>query len=60
MLLYQTLAFTMYGKIFKKSYKKNKLKISAPLWNEEFRLPGRSYYVSDIQDYFQYILTKHG
>ena len=36
MLLYQTLVFTMHGKIFKKSYKKNKLKISAPLWNEEF------------------------
>ena len=39
MLLYQILAYTTYGKIFKKSYKKNKFKISAPTWNEEFELP---------------------
>ena len=28
--------------------------------NEEFTLPDRSYSVSDIQDYFKYILKKHG
>ena len=38
------------------SYKNNKLKISAPTWNEEFELPDGSYSVSDIQDYFKYIL----
>ena len=43
----------------KKSYK-NKFKISAPIWNEEFELPGGSYSVSDIQDYFKYILKRHG
>ena len=32
----------------KKSYKNNKLKISAPTWNEEFELPDGSYSVSDI------------
>ena len=32
----------------KKSHKNNKLKISAPTWNEEFDLPDGSYSVSDI------------
>ena len=47
-------------KNIKNSYKNNKFKISASTWNEEFELPGRSYSVSDIQDYFEYILKKHG
>ena len=42
----------------KKSYKSNKLKILAPTWNEQFELPDGSYSVSDIQDYFGYILKK--
>ena len=37
----------------------NKFKISVPTWNEEFTLPDRSYPVSDIQDYFEYIFKKH-
>ena len=37
----------------------NKFKISAPTWNEEFELPDGSYSISDIQDYFEYILKKH-
>ena len=45
-------------KNIKKSYKKNKFKISALTWNEEFELPDGSYSVSDIQDYFEYILKK--
>ena len=44
----------------KKSYKNNKFKISVKTWNEQFRLPDRSYSISDIQDYFQYIFKKHG
>ena len=43
----------------KSSYNKNKFKISAPTWSEEFELPDGSYSVSDIQDYFEYILKKH-
>ena len=35
-------------KNIKISYKNNKLKISAPTWNEEFELPHGSYSVSDI------------
>ena len=38
------------------SYNKNKFKISAPTWNDIFELPNGSYSVSDIQDYFEYIL----
>ena len=44
----------------KSSCNNNKFKISAPTWNEEFTLPDGSYSISDIQDYFQYILRKHG
>ena len=43
----------------KSSYNNNKFKISAPTWNEEFELLDGSYSVSDIQDYFKYILKKH-
>ena len=35
------------------------MKISVPTWNEKFELPDGSYSVSDIQDYFQYILKKY-
>ena len=44
----------------KSSYNNNKFKISAPTWNDEFELPDGLYSVSDIQDYFKYILKKHG
>ena len=44
----------------KKSYRNNKFKISAPTRNEKFELPDGSYFISDIQDYFEYIFKKHG
>ena len=44
----------------KNSCNNNKFKISAPTWNDKFELPDGSYSVSDIQDYFQHILKKHG
>ena len=43
----------------KSSYNNNKFKVSAPTWNEEFKLLDGSYSISDIQDYFEYILKKH-
>ena len=46
-------------KNLKSSYNNNKFKISAPTWNEEFELPDGSYSISNIQDYFEYILKKH-
>ena len=45
-------------KNIKKSYK-NKIKILAPTWNEEFELPNGSYSASDIQDCFEYINKSH-
>lgn len=29
------------------------------MWNEIIELPGGSYFVSNIQSYFEYILKKH-
>ena len=46
-------------KNIKMSYKNNKFKVSAPTWNKEFELPDGLYSISDIQDYFGYILQKH-
>ena len=43
----------------KKSYKNNKFKISSPKRNEGFELSDGSYSVSNIQDYFKYILKKY-
>ena len=36
----------------------NKFNILAPTWNDEFELPDRSYFISDIQDYYEYIFKK--
>ena len=46
-------------KNIKSSCNNNKFEISAPTWNDEFELPDGSYSISDIQDYFEYILKKH-
>ena len=46
-------------KNIKSTHNDNKFKISAATWNGEFELPDGSYSVSDIQDYFEYILKKH-
>ena len=43
----------------KSAYNNNKFKVSAPTWNDEFDLPGGSYSVSDIQDYFEFTIKKH-
>ena len=47
------------SKNIKSSYKNNKFKISAPTWSNKFELPDGSYSISDIQNYFEYILKKH-
>ena len=43
----------------KSSYKNYKFKISAPIWNDEFELSDGSYSISDVEDYFEYILKNH-
>ena len=40
-------------------YKNSKVKISGPTWNDEFDLSNGSYSISDIQDYFEFIIKKH-
>ena len=42
------------------SYNNNKFKKYAPTWNDKFELPDGSHSVSDIQNFFDYILKKHG
>ena len=46
-------------KNIKKSYKNNKFKISAPVWNDKFELFDGSYSVSNIESYFKYITNKY-
>ena len=43
----------------KMPYKNNRLKIPAPIWNEQRELSDGLYSVSDIQDYFEYVLKKY-
>ena len=50
MLGYQILAL-----IYMEKCKKNHIRV----WNLKFELPDESYSVSDIQDYFKYILKNH-
>ena len=47
----QKLSIYYTWKSIRKQYKNNKLKIIAPTWNDELKLPDGSYLVSDIQDY---------
>ena len=46
-------------KNIKSEYNNNKFKISAPTWNETFDLPDGSYYVANIEDYFEFIIKNH-
>ena len=46
-------------KNIRSEYNNNKLKISAPTWNDTFDLSDGSYSISDIQRYFEFIIKKH-
>ena len=46
-------------KNMEKSHGNNKFKISGTTWDKEVELPNVSHSISDIQDYFEYILKKH-
>ena len=46
-------------KNIKYAYNNNKFKISAPTLNDKFGLPDGSYSITDIQDYFKFIIKKH-
>ena len=45
-------------KNMKSEYNNNKFKILAPTWNNTFDLLDGSYSISDIQDYFEFIIKK--
>ena len=47
-------------KNIKSSYNNNKFKISATTWNDKLELPDGLYSLSDIQNYFEHKLKKHG
>ena len=53
--------FSIYysWKSFEFEYNNNKFKIFAPTWNVTFSLDDGSYSISDIQDYFEYIIIKN-
>ena len=46
-------------KNIKSEYNNKKFKISAPTWDDTFDLPEGSYFIDDIQDYFEFIMKKH-
>ena len=43
----------------KSDYNNNKVKISAPTWNNTFDVPDGSYSIAALQNYFEYIIKKH-
>ena len=45
-------------KNIKSEHNNNIFKISDPFWNDTFDLPDGSYSISDIQDYFEFIIKK--
>ena len=46
-------------KNIKSKYNNIKFKISAPTCDDTFDLPDSSYSISDIQDYFEFVIKKH-
>lgn len=46
-------------KNIKKSWGSNEFKTSVTTCDEEFEISDGSYYVSDIQDYLEYVIKKH-
>ena len=59
MLLQQILAYAIHVKKIKKLYRINTFNISAATQIDIFQLPNRSYSVSDIEDYSEYIIREH-
>ena len=59
MQLFHFLSIYFTWKNIKSEYNKNKFKISAPTWGETLDLSDGSYSITDIQDYFKFIIKKH-
>ena len=54
--IYYTIYYTIS---IKSEYNNNKCKISATTCNDTFDLPNGSYFIADIQDYFELIIKEH-
>ena len=52
-ITWSKLSICYIWKNIKGSYKNNRFKISIPTWNDEFELPDESYFISDIQEYYE-------
>ena len=46
-------------KNIKSEYNNDKFQISAPTWNDTFDLSDGSYSITDIQEYFEFMIKKH-
>ena len=46
-------------KNIKSEYNNYKFKVYAPTWDETFHLRDDSYYITDIQDHFEFMIKKH-
>ena len=55
----QNLSINYSLKNIRQQYKNNKLKIIAGVWDDEIELPDRSFSVSDVPDYFEFIIKKY-
>ena len=53
------LSISYTWKNVKSDYNNNKLKMSAPTWNDTFDVPDSSYSIAAPQNYFEYIIKKH-
>ena len=57
-MLLANLSIYYTWKNIKSAHNNNKFKISASTWNDTFDLTDVPYSISDIQDYFEFILKK--
>ena len=55
----QNLSIYYTWKNIRNQYENNKLKITAPTWNDGIELQDSFYSASDIQDYIEFIIKKN-
>ena len=58
-MLLADLSICYTQKNIKSEYNNNRFKISAPTWNDTFGFSDGYYSISDIEDYFKFIMKKH-
>ena len=58
-MLLANLSIYYTQKNIKSEYNNNRFKISVPTWNDTFGFSDGYYSISDIEDYFKFIMKKH-